>query len=116
MYSSNANRVFFFFEKFFNGLDHIRALGLMHLALAGEATSGVILDFHLHVDLMPTKANDKSLAEALVVTGNLSYDTVVDSLNKIDTCGRRSALDLKNRRNEPWWRSRVAGDFRQHKR
>lgn len=91
---TSANGARFFFEEFFKGFDDIRALGLMRIAVVGEATADVIRGLHLRVELQPKKANAEELAQAmleresidsakiLVVTGNLNRDVLVEKLHE----------------------------------
>jgi len=90
---TSANGARFFFEEFRKGFDDIRALGLVRVAVVGDATAAVVRSHHLRVDLQPAKANAEELAQlmrereamdsakVLVVTGNLNRDTLVDKLN-----------------------------------
>lgn len=91
---TSANGARFFFEEFHKAFDDIRALGLLRIAVVGEATAEVIRAKHLRIDLMPAKANAEELArmiieresidsaKILVVTGNLNRDTLVDRLHE----------------------------------
>ncbi|MBA4136364.1 MAG: hypothetical protein C0518_03495 [Opitutus sp.] len=90
---TSANGARFFFEEFHKAFDDIRAMGLLRVAVVGEATAEVIRSKHLRIDLMPKKANADELAQLmleresidsakiLVVTGNLNRDTLVDKLH-----------------------------------
>lgn len=90
---TSANGARFFFEEFHRAFDDIRALGLLRIAVVGEATADVIRAQHLRIDLQPKKANAEELAQLmveresidsakiLVVTGNLNRDTLVDKLH-----------------------------------
>lgn len=90
---TSANGARFFFEEFHKGFDDIRAMGLLRIAVVGEATAEVIRSKHLRIDLQPKKANAEELAQlmieresidsakVLVVTGNLNRDTLVDKLH-----------------------------------
>jgi len=119
---TSANGARFFFEEFLKGFDDIRALGLVRIAVVGEATADVIRGLHLRVELQPKKANAEELAAAmleresidsakiLVVTGNLNRDTLVTKLHEaraiVDTLPiyKTEETDLAT---DP-----VAGDFR----
>lgn len=91
---TSANGARFFFEEFLKGFDDIRALGVVRIAVVGEATAEVVRSLHLRVELQPKKANADELAQALleresidsakilVVTGNLNRDTLVEKLNE----------------------------------
>ena len=90
---TSANGARFFFEEFRKGFDDIRALGLVRIAVVGDATAAVVRAHHLRVDLQPAKANAEELAQmmmereamdsakVLVVTGNLNRDVLVEKLN-----------------------------------
>jgi uroporphyrinogen-III synthase len=50
---TSANGARFFFEEFHKGFDDIRAMGLLRIAVVGEATAEVIRSKHLRIDLQP---------------------------------------------------------------
>ena len=89
---TSANGVRYFFEEFIRVHEDIRALGLIRIAVVGEATADAIRALHLRVDLQPKKASAEELAKAmidresmdsakvLVVTGNRNRETLVDLL------------------------------------
>jgi len=91
---TSANGARFFFEEFLKGFDDIRALGLLRIAVVGEAKADVVRSLHLRVELQPKKANAEELAQAmieresidsakvLVVTGNLNRDVLVEKLHE----------------------------------
>lgn len=119
---TSANGARFFFEEFLKGFDDIRALGLVRIAVVGEATADVIRGLHLRVDLQPKKANAEELAQTLieresidsakvlVVTGNLNRDTLVTKLHEaraiVDT------LPIYKTEETDLAADPVAGDFR----
>ena len=121
---TSANGARFFFEEFRRAFDDIRSLGLVQIAVVGEATAEVVREQHLRVEVQPKKANADELAQILleresldsakilVVTGNLNRDTLVDKLNDARAIVDRLPLyktEETNLANDP-----VAGDFRQH--
>ncbi len=119
---TSANGARFFFEEFLKGFEDIRALGLVRIAVVGEATAEVIRGLHLRVELQPKKANAEELAQAmieresidsakvLVVTGNLNRDTLVEKLHEaraiVDT------LPIYKTEETDLAKDPVAGDFR----
>jgi len=119
---TSANGARFFFEEFRKGFDDIRSLGLVRIAVVGEATAEVVRAQHLRVELQPKKANADELAQALidresldsakilVVTGNLNRDTLVEKLSEARAIVDRLPLYKTEETNlaaDP-----VAGDFR----
>lgn len=121
---TSANGVRFFFEEFFKAHDDIRSLGLVQIAVVGEATAEAVRELHLRVEVQPKKANAEELAQmlmeresldsakVLVVTGNLNRDTLVDKLNDARAIVDRLPIyktEETNLTNDP-----VAGDFRQN--
>ena len=121
---TSANGVRFFFEEFFKAYDDIRSLGLVQIAVVGEATAEVVREHHLRVELQPKKANAEELAQmlmeresldsakVLVVTGNLNRDTLIDKLSDARAIVDRLPIyktEETNLANDP-----VAGDFRQN--
>jgi uroporphyrinogen-III synthase len=121
---TSVNGVRYFFEEFTRVHEDIRALGLIRIAVIGEATAAAVRDLHLRVDLQPRKASAEELAKelvsresmdsakVLVVTGNLNRDVLVDALHEARTIVDRLVVyqtgetDLAN---DP-----LAGDFRTH--
>ncbi|WP_415907469.1 uroporphyrinogen-III synthase [Oleiharenicola sp. Vm1] len=119
---TSANGARFFFEEFLKGFEDIRALGLVRIAVVGEATADVVRGYHLRVELQPKKANAEELAQAmieresidsakvLVVTGNLNRDTLVEKLHEaraiVDT------LPIYKTEETDLAQNPVAGDFR----
>ncbi len=91
---TSANGVRLFFEEFAKGFDDIRSLGLVRIAVVGEATAEAVRALHLRVELQPTKANAEELAKLLieresldsakilVITGNRNRETLVDMLHE----------------------------------
>lgn len=89
---TSVNGVKSFFELFYKAFDDIRCLGPMRIAAVGAATARAIKAHKLKVDLIPTKANSDTLAEAfihnegienvqiLVITGNQNRDALVTRL------------------------------------
>jgi uroporphyrinogen-III synthase len=120
---TSANGVKFFFEEFIRVHEDIRALGLVRIAVVGEATADAIRDLRLRVDLQPKKASAEELAremigresmdsaKVLVVTGNLNRDVLVDALNEARTIVDRLVV-YKNEETD-LAKDPVAGDFRQ---
>jgi len=121
---TSANGARFFFEEFHKGFDDIRSLGLVRLAVVGEATAAVLREQHLRVDLQPKKATAEELAKlmveresldsakVLVVTGNLNRDTLVDKLNEARAIVDR--LPIYKTEETDLASAAVATDFRQH--
>ena len=119
---TSVNGVRYFFEEFLRVHDDIRALGLIRIAVVGEATAAAIRELHLRFDLQPKKASAEELAKelvgresmdsakVLVVTGNLNRDVLVDALHEARTIVDRLVVyqtgetDLSS---DP-----LAGDFR----
>jgi len=121
---TSANGVRFFFEEFFKAYDDIRSLGLVQIAVVGEATAEAVREHHLRVELQPKKANAEELAQMLmeresldsakilVITGNLNRDTLVEKLHDARAIVDRLPIyktEETNLTGDP-----VAGDFRQH--
>ena len=121
---TSANGVRFFFEEFFRAYDDIRSLGLVQIAVVGEATADIVREYHLRVELQPKKASAEELArllmeresldsaKVLVVTGNLNRDTLVDKLN--DARAIVDRLPLYKTEETDLASDPVAGDFRQN--
>lgn len=94
---TSANGVRYFFEEFVRVHEDIRALGLIRIAVVGEATAAAVRELHLRVDLQPKKASAEELAKALieresmdsakvlVVTGNRNREVLVDLLHAART-------------------------------
>lgn len=94
---TSANGVRYFFEEFIRVHEDIRALGLIRLAVVGEATAAAVRELHLRVDLQPKMASAEELAKALieresmdsakvlVVTGNRNREVLVDLLHEART-------------------------------
>lgn len=91
---TSVNGVRYFFAQFFELFEDIRTLGLIRVAVVGDATAEAIEDFHLRVECQPKLGNGEALAaeliktgsldsaKVLVVTGNLNRDTVVTKLEE----------------------------------
>lgn len=91
---TSANGVKYFFEEFIRVHEDIRTLGLVRIAVVGEATAAAVRDLYLRVDLQPKKASGAELADellklesidsakVLVVTGNRNRDTLVEKLHE----------------------------------
>ncbi len=94
---TSVNGVRYFFEEFIRVHEDIRALGLIRIAVVGEATAAAVRELHLRVDLQPKKASAEELAKALieresmdsakvlVVTGNRNREVLVDLLHEART-------------------------------
>jgi len=121
---TSANGVRFFFEEFIRVHEDIRALGLIRIAVVGEATAAAVRELHLRVDLQPKKASAEELAKALiereamdsakvlVVTGNRNREVLVDKLHEARTIVDRLVVyrtDEADLSADP-----VAVDFRAH--
>ncbi len=68
---TSANGVRFFFEEFRRIYDDVRSLGLLRIAVVGEATAAAVRDFWLKVECQPKKATAEALADELIATGSL---------------------------------------------
>jgi uroporphyrinogen-III synthase len=91
---TSTNGVKYFFEEFHRIHDDIRALGLMRIAVVGEATAAAIREKHLRIEVQPKKANAEELAKALidresmdsakvlVITGNRNREVLVERLEE----------------------------------
>lgn len=91
---TSANGARFFFEEFHRAFDDLRCLGLVRIAVVGEATAEVVRGQHLRVELQPAKATAAELVRALVaresldsanilvVTGNRNRETLVEGLHE----------------------------------
>ncbi len=94
---TSANGVKYFFEEFIRVHEDIRALGLVRIAVVGEATAAAVRDLRLRVDLQPKKASAEELArnliereamdsaKVLVVTGDRNREVLVDKLHEART-------------------------------
>ena len=94
---TSANGVRYFFEEFIRVHEDIRALGLVRIAVVGEATAAAVRELRLRVDLQPKKASGEELArtliereamdsaKVLVVTGNRNKEELVDRLHDART-------------------------------
>ncbi len=94
---TSANGVRYFFEEFIRVHTDIRALGLIRIAVVGEATAAAVRELHLRVDLQPKQASAEELAKALiqresmdsakvlVVTGSRNREELVDLLHAART-------------------------------
>ncbi|HET7535336.1 MAG TPA: uroporphyrinogen-III synthase [Candidatus Didemnitutus sp.] len=121
---TSANGARFFFEEFYRAFDDIRALGVVRIAVVGEATAEVIRGQHLRVELQPKKANADELAKmlveresldsakVLVVTGNLNRDTLIEKLNEARAIVDR--LPIYKTEETDLAKDPIAGEFRQH--
>ncbi len=119
---TSANGARFFFEEFIKGFEDIRALGLVRIAVVGEATADVVRSYHLRIDLQPKKANADELAQALieresidsakvlVVTGNLNRDTLFEKLHEARAIVDR--LPIYKTEETDLAKDPVAADFR----
>jgi uroporphyrinogen-III synthase len=120
---TSANGARFFFEEFHHAFDDIRSIGLVRIAVIGEATADVVRGQHLRVDLQPKKASADELAKLmaeresldsakiLVVTGNLNRDTLIDKLN--DARAIVDRLPVYKTEETDLASDPVAGDLRQ---
>jgi uroporphyrinogen-III synthase len=91
---TSANGVKYFFEEFHRVFDDIRAIGMVRIAVVGEATAAAVREQRLRVDLQPKKATAEELAKeltsretmdsakVLVVTGNQNRDVLIEKLNE----------------------------------
>jgi len=94
---TSVNGVKFFFDEFHRVFDDIRSIGLVRIAVVGEATAAAVREQHLRVDLQPKKASGDELAKelinresmdsakVLVVTGNRNRDNLVEQLHEART-------------------------------
>ncbi len=91
---TSVNGVKYFFEEFHRVFDDIRALGMVRIAVVGEATAAAVREQRLRVDLQPKKATAEELAKeltsresmdsakVLVVTGNQNREVLIEKLNE----------------------------------
>ncbi len=91
---TSVNGVKYFFEEFHRVFDDIRALGMVRIAVVGEATAAAVREQRLRVDLQPKKATAEELAKeltsresmdsakVLVVTGNQNREVLLEKLNE----------------------------------
>ena len=122
MVFTSTNGVKYFFEEFLRVHGDIRALGLVRIAVVGEATATAVRDLHLRVELQPKKASGDELArelaaresmdsaKILVVTGNLNREALVERLEEaraIVDCLQVYQTEETDLAADP-----VAGDFR----
>lgn len=89
---TSANGVRHFFREFLRIFEDIRALGLIRVAVVGDATARAVAEYHLRVECQPQVATAEALAKALVdtgsldsaklllITGNLNRDILVQKL------------------------------------
>lgn len=91
---TSVNGVKYFFEEFHRVFDDIRSVGMVRIAVVGEATAAAVREQHLRVDLQPKKATAEELAKELlgresldsakilVVTGNQNREILVEKLHE----------------------------------
>jgi uroporphyrinogen-III synthase len=94
---TSVNGVKYFFDEFHRVFDDIRSIGLVRIAVVGEATAAAVREQHLRVDLQPKKASGDELAKelikresmdsakVLVVTGNRNRDNLIEQLHEART-------------------------------
>jgi len=121
---TSTNGVKFFFEEFRRIHDDLRALGLMRIAVVGEATAAAIREMHLRVEVQPKKANGAELAKALiaresmdsakvlVITGNRNRETLVQQLEAARAIV--DCLPVYKTEEADLGKDPVAVDFRAH--
>ena len=121
---TSANGVRYFFEEFIRVHEDLRALGLIRIAVVGEATAAAVRELHLRVDLQPKKASAEELArtliereamdsaKVLVVTGNRNREDLVDKLHEARTIVDR--LVVYKTEETDLFKDPVAADFRAH--
>jgi uroporphyrinogen-III synthase len=68
---TSANGVRYFFEEFRRVFDDIRSLGLIRIAVIGDATARALAPLHLRIDCRPKIATAEALADELIATGSL---------------------------------------------
>jgi uroporphyrinogen-III synthase len=119
---TSVNGVKYFFEEFHRIHDDIRSIGLVRIAVVGEATAAAIREQHLRVDLQPKKASGEELAfelinresmdsaKVLVVTGNRNRDVLVEKLHEARTIV--DTLPVYKTEETDLAADPVAGDFR----
>lgn len=74
---TSANGVRHFFDTFLSAFSDLRSLGLIRIAVIGEATAEAVRSYHLAPELMPEKAVAEELARALIDTGSLDSAKVL---------------------------------------
>ena len=121
---TSANGVKYFFEEFIRVHADLRALGLIRIAVVGEATATAVRELHLRVDLQPGKSSGEELAKTLtereamdsakvlVITGNRNREELVDKLHEARTIVDR--LVVYKTEETDLAKDPVAADFRAH--
>ncbi|MEX2044764.1 MAG: uroporphyrinogen-III synthase [Opitutus sp.] len=88
---TSANGVKYFFEEFHRVFDDIRAMGLLRVAVVGEATARAVTAQHIRVECQPKIATADALADELIATGGMDSAkllVITGSLNR-DTLIRK---------------------------
>ncbi|MDB6113340.1 MAG: hemD [Lacunisphaera sp.] len=121
---TSVNGVKHFFAEFCRVHDDIRALGLVRIAVVGEATAAAVRDLHLRVELQPKKASGEELAKeliaresidsakVLVITGNQNRETLVQKLEEARAIV--DCLPVYKTEETDSGKDPVASDFRAH--
>ena len=80
---TSANGARFFFEEFRRAFDDIRSLGLVQIAVVGEATAEVVREHHLRVEVQPKKANADELAQLLLERESLDSAKMLVAVSRL---------------------------------
>lgn len=119
---TSVNGVKYFFEEFHRVFDDIRSIGMVRIAVVGEATAAAVREQRLRVDLQPKKANAEELAKeligresmdsakVLVVTGNQNREVIIEQLNEARAIVDQ--LPVYKTEETDLAKDPVAGDFR----
>lgn len=119
---TSVNGVKYFFEEFHRVFDDIRSIGMVRIAVVGEATAAAVREQHLRVDLQPKKATAEELAKelinresmdsakVLVVTGNQNREVLIEALHEARAIVDQ--LSVYKTEETDLSADPVAGDFR----
>lgn len=74
---TSANGVRHFFDVFFAAYNDVRSLGLMRIAVVGEATADAVRSYHVVPEIVPENHTAEELAKAMVATDSLDSAKVL---------------------------------------
>jgi len=74
---TSANGVRHFFDLFFAAYRDVRSLGLMRIAVVGEATAEAVRSYHIVPEIVPENPVAEELAKAMIATGSLDSAKVL---------------------------------------
>lgn len=121
---TSVNGVKHFFAEFCRVHDDIRAMGLVRIAVVGEATAAAVRELHLRVELQPKKASGEELAKelisresmdsakVLVITGNQNREALVQALEEARAIV--DCLPVYKTEEADLGKDPLAADFRAH--